>query len=182
MVDKNQKGTVCELSIVENEPESAETTSHDTAGFYVPSFELARSLDRLNRRFASFLQAELTTLGVTEIGASLTMILLAVGEDEISVSRLSERLDYGATNMSYYLKQLATAGFLERYKSPRDKRSAHVRLTEKGRKLCADLAHIDAQFHRFLDKHPDDLDSLAVTFLVLHRMDQAFRTGMRYRS
>jgi DNA-binding MarR family transcriptional regulator len=171
VVDKIQKSTDCELTIVREDPAPAK--AHGPTEFYIPPFELARSLNRLNRRFAFFLQAEMTTLGITEIGASLAMILIAIGEDEVSVGRLSERLDYGTTNMSYYLKQLATARFIERQKSPGDKRAARVRLSEKGRKLCADLAHIDALFHRFLDKNPDDLNNLAMTFLVLHRMDQA---------
>jgi hypothetical protein len=78
VIDKIQEGTDCELTVVRNDPRSSD--AHGPAEFYVPPFELARSFDRLNRRFASFLQAELTTLGVTEIGAALTMIVIAIGE------------------------------------------------------------------------------------------------------
>jgi DNA-binding MarR family transcriptional regulator len=150
---------------------------HRTAVF---SFELARSLDRINRRFVTFLQAELTKLGVTEISAPQALILFAIGDDELTVSQLLERGGYGNSNMSYYLRQLSKAGFIERGASPRDKRAARIRLSKKGQKLCADLDNADSLYHRFLDKNPDDLDNLAVTFQTLHRMDQAFRIVARY--
>jgi DNA-binding MarR family transcriptional regulator len=150
---------------------------HKTAAF---SFELARSLDRINRRFVTFLQAELTKLGVTEINAPKALILFAIGDDELTVSQLLERGNYGNSNMSHYLKQLSKAGFIERGASPRDKRSARIRLSGKGQKLCSDLDNADSLYHRFVDKSLDDLDNLAVTFQMLRKMDQVFRIVARY--
>ena len=63
-------------------------------------FELARVLERVSRRFSAFMQAEMTKLGIEEIGPSHLMLLLAIGTDEISVSQLIERGPYAGTNLS----------------------------------------------------------------------------------
>ncbi|PSH62656.1 MarR family transcriptional regulator [Phyllobacterium brassicacearum] len=159
----------------------AEDISKPSHGVIVTHFELARTLDRLNRRFAMFLQTELTKLGVTEIGPFQAMILFGIGNDEFSVGQLLERGNYSGTNMSYHLRQLSEGGFVERVVSQRDRRSTPVRLSTKGQKLCADLNAVGSLCNRFVAKSPDDLRNLAVAFQTLHKIDQVFESAARYR-
>jgi DNA-binding MarR family transcriptional regulator len=166
-----------ETSIARYEAENNSKPSHKLV---VTHFELARTLDRVNRRFATFLQTELTKLGATEIGPFQAMILFGIGNDEFSVGQLLQRGNYSGTNMSYHLRQLSEGGFIERVVYQRDRRSARIRLSIKGQKLCADLNAIGALCNRFVAKNPDDLRNLAVAFQTLHKIDQVFENAARY--
>lgn len=170
--------TEAKTSIVRYEAEDIPKPSHKVI---VTHFELARTLDRVNRRFATFLQTELTKLGVTEIGSFQAMILFDIGNDEFSVGQLLERGSYSGTNMSYHLRQLSGGGFVERVVSQRDRRSARIRLSTKGQKLCADLNTVGSLCNRFVAKNPDDLRNFAVAFQTLHKIDQVFESAARYR-
>ena len=73
----------------------------------VTYFELARLMERASRRFSGLIRAELTKLRVDDIGPAQAMILLAIGDSELSVAELLDRGHYVGSNVSYYLKQLA---------------------------------------------------------------------------
>ena len=102
------------------------------------------------------------------------MIVVAIGNDALTVGQLLDRCNQAGTNMSYYLQQLKRGDYLERVASKRDKRSAQLRLSAKGLRLCADLNDIDELYHRFIDNHPSALRDLETTFQTLQRMDDVF--------
>ncbi len=52
----------------------------------VTYFELARLMERASRRFSGLIRAELTKLRVDDIGPAQAMILLAIGDSELSVA------------------------------------------------------------------------------------------------
>ena len=93
-------------------------------GPQVSCFDLARLLERSSRRFSGLIGAELTRRGVDDIGPSQVMVLLAIGDTELSVGELLDRGNYVGSNISYYLKQLTDGDYIERVTSQRDKRSA----------------------------------------------------------
>ncbi len=143
----------------------------------VTHFELGRTLERANRRFATFLQAEMTRLGVREIGPAHAMLLLTIGNDELSVGQLMDRGPYGGTNLSYYLKQLGESGYVERIPLPRDRRTIRLRLTEKARTLCADLTEIAAKYHHIVAGDPENIRKMEVAFATLDRLERAWATA-----
>ncbi|UXN65094.1 MarR family transcriptional regulator [Phyllobacterium sp. A18/5-2] len=106
--------------------EAAETVRSPAHTTIITHFELARTLERANRRFATFLQAEMTRQGVQEIGPAHAMLLLTIGDDELSVGQLMDRGPYGGTNLSYYLKQLGECGYIERIPLARDRRTVRI--------------------------------------------------------
>lgn len=114
-----------------------------------PSGQLAGTLDlpclidRLHRRYLDVLRSELTRRHITDISASQVMMLVTIGDDEISVRHLIERGYYLGSNSSYNLKHLVAAGYVTRTPLPRDRRSAVLKLTDKGRALCATIARAD---------------------------------------
>ena len=137
-------------------------------------FELGRTLERANRRFATFLQAEMTRLGVREIGPAHAMLLLTIGNDELSVGQLMDRGPYGGTNLSYYLKQLGECGYVERIPLPRDRRTIRVRLTQKAQDLCADLTEVAAKYHQLVAGDPENMRRMEVAFETLDRLERAW--------
>jgi DNA-binding MarR family transcriptional regulator len=107
------------------------------------TLELPCLIDRLHRRFLDVLRSELTRRRVTDISASQVMMLLTIGDDEISVRHLIERGYYLGSNSSYNLKHLIAAGYVTRTPLPRDRRSAVLKLTDKGRALCTTIVRAD---------------------------------------
>ncbi|MGH6861536.1 MAG: MarR family winged helix-turn-helix transcriptional regulator, partial [Phyllobacterium sp.] len=140
-------------------------------------FELARTLERVNRRFSAFLQSEMTRLGVEEIGPAHLMLLLAIGNDEISVSQLMERGPYAGTNLSYYLKQLGECGYIERNALQRDRRAARIKLSEKGQQLCADMTEIAASCHKLVANDAENIRNLEIAFRTLDRIEQTWASA-----
>jgi DNA-binding MarR family transcriptional regulator len=114
-------------------------TSAQIAG----TLELPCLIDRLHRRYLDVLRSELTRRHITDISASQVMMLVTIGDDEISVRHLIERGYYLGSNSSYNLKHLVAAGYVTRTPLPRDRRSAVLKLTEKGRALCTTIVRAD---------------------------------------
>ncbi len=146
----------------------------------VTHFELARMIERVNRRFAGVLRNEMTKLGIDDVGPAQAMVLLAIGDVELSVGELLDRGHYVGSNISYYLKQLADGGYIDRVASQRDKRSARIRLTEKGEQLCSNLRNAGGAYNRVLARDADDLRNLEIAFQTLHRLELVWGNATRY--
>jgi len=144
--------TVSVLPANETMWKGLETLAADQDGdnSLVTYFELARVMERASRRFSGLLRAELTKLGVDDIGPAQAMVLLAIGDAELSVGALLDRGHYVGSNISYYLKQLADGDYIDRIASQRDKRSARIRLSVKGRQVCAGLREAAKGYERAL--------------------------------
>jgi MarR family transcriptional regulator, exopolysaccharide II synthesis transcriptional activator len=153
---------------------------HPVHTVVVTHFELARMIERVNRRFASLLRTEMTKLGIEDVGPAQAMVLLAIGDVELSVGELLDRGHYVGSNISYYLKQLADGGYIDRVASQRDKRSARIRVTEKGEKLCANLRDAGGAYNRVLARDADDLRNLEIAFQTLHRLELVWGNAARY--
>lgn len=127
---------------VADNPRSIRPTAQ-TAGQIAGTLELPCLIDRLHRRYLDVLRSELTRRHITDISASQVMMLVTIGDDEISVRHLIERGYYLGSNSSYNLKHLVAAGYVTRTPLPRDRRSAVLKLTEKGRALCGTIVRAD---------------------------------------
>jgi len=89
-------------------------------------------IERLHRLFLEVLKAELDAMRVRDINNVQSLILYSVAGDQISVGELGQRSYLLGSNVSYNLKKLADAGYLTQSRAEHDRRSIHVRLTEKG--------------------------------------------------
>ena len=102
-------------------------TAGQAAGQIAGTLELPCLIDRLHRRYLDVLRSELTRRHITDISASQVMMLVTIGDDEISVRHLIERGYYLGSNSSYNLKHLVAAGYVARTPLPRDRRIVLVR-------------------------------------------------------
>jgi len=146
----------------------------------VTYFELARLMERASRRFSGLIRAELTKLRVDDIGPAQAMILLAIGDSELSVAELLDRGHYVGSNVSYYLKQLGDGDYIDRVASQRDKRSARIKLTEKGRQLRANLRDAAMTYERAVNRGDQDQRMLETAFQTLHQLELAWGSTSRY--
>ena len=94
--------------------------------------ECVSGIERLHRLFLDVLKAELDALRVRDINNVQCLILYSIAGDEISVGELTQRSYLLGSNVSYNLKKMVEAGFLTQQRADHDRRSIHVRLTEKG--------------------------------------------------
>jgi DNA-binding MarR family transcriptional regulator len=79
------------------------------------------------------------------------MILFNIGESELTVGELTQRGYYQGSNVSYNVKKLVENGYLIQERSLHDRRSFHVRASEKG-------VAIFRQLHQLYDQHVAKLE------------------------
>ncbi len=173
--------TVAILPANETQRKGLDTPVDDRDGddSLVTYFELARVMERASRRFSGLLRAELTKLGVEDIGPAQAMVLLAIGEAELSVGELLDRGHYVGSNISYYLKQLADGDTSTgSHRSVTSVRPASG--SEKGRQLCAGLRQAAKGYERALSHGDQDRRNLETAFQTLHRLELVWGNAARY--
>src|SRR3954447_302103 len=90
-------------------------------------------VERLHRQFLDVVKLELDGIGIHDINNVQAMMLFNIGDAEMTVGELTLRGCYLGSNVSYNLKKLVEKGYLDQERSIHDRRSVHVKLTDKGR-------------------------------------------------
>ncbi|MFA5040915.1 MAG: MarR family transcriptional regulator [Bdellovibrionales bacterium] len=103
--------------------------------------DLPRLIERMHRRYLDVVRIELSKHNYHDISPVQAVMLGTIGgtsgAEEISVRDLIERGYYLGSNASYNLKGLVDGGYVDRQTSARDKRSAQLKLSEKGLKVLS---------------------------------------------
>lgn len=107
--------------------------------------ELTHLIERLHRRFLDVLRTELNRLGVRDINGVQALLLANIGEEEIVIRDLVERGYYQGSNVSYNIKKLVDYGYLEQERTPHDKRSVSIKLTEKAIGIVVKIRQLEVQ-------------------------------------
>jgi DNA-binding MarR family transcriptional regulator len=108
--------------------------------------ELPQLLERMHRRYLDVVRQELTKIGARDINPVQVMMLATIGQAiEMSVRDLIDRGYYLGSNASYNIKNLTEGGYIERLTDVHDRRSARVRLTDKGIRVLDHLKEMDEQ-------------------------------------
>jgi DNA-binding MarR family transcriptional regulator len=90
----------------------------------------------------------------------------------MTVGEITLRGCYLGSNVSYNVKKMVANKYLVHERSEHDKRTIHVRLTEKGSKLRDSLTQIHRRHAEMLSRaalSADDLQSASVTLRRLER-------------
>jgi DNA-binding MarR family transcriptional regulator len=111
-------------------------------------------IERLHRRFLDVLRVELERLGIDQINNVQSLLLANIGDEEVSVGELMTRGYYLGSNVTYNLKRLVEAGFVEQQRSRHDRRVMRVRLTDRGHALCAEITAMLARHDAALRSRP----------------------------
>jgi DNA-binding MarR family transcriptional regulator len=99
-------------------------------------------------------------------------MLFNIGDVEMTVGELTLRGCYLGSNVSYNVKKLVDAGYLAQKRSVHDRRSFHVKLTQKGRTLRDRLSAMHDRHMGLLQSttvKPADLEAAAITLRRLER-------------
>jgi len=109
--------------------------------------DLPRLIERMHRRYLDVVRIELSKKGFFDISPVQAVMLGTIGgqsgQEEISVRDLIERGYYLGSNASYNIKSLVDGDYVERTASLRDKRSARLKLTNKGRLILSLLIELN---------------------------------------
>jgi DNA-binding MarR family transcriptional regulator len=77
-------------------------------------------------------KSELDRTNTEDINNVQALILFNIGEDELTVGELTNRGYYLGSNVSYNVRKMVENNYLIQERSQHDRRSTHVRLSEKG--------------------------------------------------
>jgi DNA-binding MarR family transcriptional regulator len=136
---------------------------------YIETIALA---ERLHRQFLQLVKLELDGLGIHDINNVQALLLFNIGDAEMTVSELSLRGCYLGSNVTYNLKKMVENGYLSQERSMHDRRVVHVRVTEKGTKVCDKLQQMHQRQLEMLHQTAvteEDLEALTRTLGRLER-------------
>jgi DNA-binding MarR family transcriptional regulator len=170
--------------IEKSEPSShnVERNTNASSTPHVNHFDLVRVIERMYRRYLDRLRIDLIRIGAEDISPAHAMLLFTIGDDELSVRDLMDRGHYLGSNASYSLKQLVQSGYVDRTASARDKRSARIRLTEKGKNLCNAIKVADEVNQDHVVQSEKDLQALGDTFAMLRKLEIIWATDLQQTS
>src|SRR5437660_12471071 len=134
--------------------------------------EVISFVEQLHRRFLEIVKLELDGLGIHDINNVQGMMLFNIGDAEMTVGELTLRGCYLGSNVSYNVRKMVENEYLAHERSVHDRRSIHVRLTEKGIKLRDSLTTMHRRQAEMLSRAAvgaDDLQAVGVTLRRLER-------------
>ena len=127
-------------------------------------------VERLHRQCLELVKAELERLAIRDLNNVQALILFNIGEEELTIGELTQRGYYLGSNVSYNVKKLVENGYLIQQRSQHDRRSFHVRASERGLSV---YRHISGLFERHVGEMPDagfDTEELNEAGRVLARL------------
>jgi DNA-binding MarR family transcriptional regulator len=134
--------------------------------------EVISLIERLHRHFLEVVKLELDGLRIDDINNVQGLMLFNIGDAEMTVGELTLRGCYLGSNVSYNLRKLVENGYLIQERSVHDRRTFHVRLTDKGRDLRDRLSVMHQRHVEMLGQTTitdTDLQGAAATLRRLER-------------
>ena len=149
---------------------SSTEQSEDLKGRYLVSLKF---VERLYRLLLDVIKDEFERLGRSDVNSVQALLLYNIGDAELTAGELTSRGYYLGSNVSYNLKKLVDAGYINHQRSSTDRRSVRVRLTDKGQDVCR---VVNALYQRQLKSlqqvggiDADDLETLNKSLIRLER-------------
>jgi DNA-binding MarR family transcriptional regulator len=134
--------------------------------------EVISLVERLHRHFLEVVKLELEGLGIHDINNVQGMMLFNIGDAEMTVGELTLRGCYLGSNVSYNVKKMVENGYLAQQRSLHDRRSIHVRLTEKGIKLRDRLTAMHERHAEMLPQAALSIEDLQAATAALRQLER----------
>jgi len=140
-------------------------------------YEAVFLVERVHRHFLEVVKSDLDRQSIQDINNVQALILYNIGTDEMTVGELTARGYYLGSNVSYNVKKMVENDYLVQERSPHDRRSVRVKLSEKGLALHK---HLDAQLEKQVAALPAasiSPEELTKASEILKKLER-FWTGM----
>ena len=139
-------------------------------------------VERLHRRLLDVIKDELDRSGNVEINSVRALLLYNIGDQEMTAGELRTRGHYLGSNVSYNLKKLVEAGYINHQRSEMDRRSVRVRLTQKGTDICDTINDL---YNRHVDTIAEvgdvSQEELEVINKTLNKLERFWTDQIRFR-
>jgi DNA-binding MarR family transcriptional regulator len=144
--------------------------ANDLKTRYLVSLKL---IERLHRLLLDVIKDEFERLGRTDVNSVQALLLYNIGDAELTAGELTSRGYYLGSNVSYNLKKLVDAGYIDHQRSTVDRRSVRVKLTDKGQEICKLVNTLYQRQLKSLEQvggiGSDDLEVLNTALIRLER-------------
>ena len=155
-------------------------TGEDTvADSFMKSLSL---LEQAHRRLHDVVKDDLERGGERHLTGVQALLLYEIGDGETPASTLRARGAFAGTSLSYNIKKLQEGGYLVQSRSEADKRTVHLRLTERGHKVRKRVEGLFAKQADALEPtasvRPMDLTQLNKT---VSRLERFWSDQIRFR-
>jgi DNA-binding MarR family transcriptional regulator len=150
--------------------------------------EIITLVERLHRQCLEIIKAELERRGIRDLNNVQALILYNIGEEELSVGELTQRGYYLGSNVSYNVKKMVENGYVSynvkkmvengyliQERSPHDRRSFHVRASDKGVEIFRGISQL-------FDQHAEQLGDQQITEDNLGEANKALRRLQQFWS
>jgi DNA-binding MarR family transcriptional regulator len=124
-----------------------EEVGNDLTSGYLEALAL---IERLHRLLLDVIKDEFERLGRFEINAVQALLLFNIGHKVMTAGELKSRGYYQGSNVSYNLKKLVEAGYIDHQRCDIDRRSVRVQLTVQGKEVHRVVAEL-------FDRHAGEL-------------------------
>ena len=137
--------------------------------------ELIALIERLHRQCLEVVKADLDRQSIRDLNNVQALILFNIGDEELSIGELTQRGYYLGSNVSYNVKKMVENGYLIQERSPHDRRSFHVRASEKGIDVYRNLSAL-------FDQHATQLGDIQLSTEGLETANHALRRVQQFWS
>lgn len=145
-----------------------------------PYFDIVRLIERLHRHFLDVLRTEMRRLGIEDINAVQALLLYNIGENEVVIRDLKDRGYYQGSNVSYNIKGLTEYGYLTQERSPHDRRSVRLKVTQKGLDLCNAVRKLQDDLSVVLGGSEETAKMLETTLGTMQRIERTWTDFIQY--
>ena len=129
-------------------------------------------VERLHRHFLEVVKLELDGLGIHDINNVQGLMLFNIGDAEMTVGELTLRGCYLGSNVSYNVKKMVENGYLVQERSVHDRRSIHVRLTDKGSRAARPAERMHQRHVEMLTQTAVSDEDLQTAGSTLRRLER----------
>lgn len=141
-----------------------------------------RLIERLHRLLLDVIKDEFERKSETEVNSVQALLLYNIGDAELTAGELRSRGYYLGSNVSYNLKKLVDAGFIDQKRSETDGRSVRIKLSERGQQIrtiidglyCRQLESVEAVG----EMGSDEFSRLGMSLM---RLERFWTDQIRYR-
>jgi len=143
--------------------------------------ESMRLIERLHRRMLDVIKMELDARSVSNINSVQALLLFNIGDHELTAGELRSRGYYMGSNVSYNLKKLVEAGYLEHQRAAHDKRAVRIRVSDKGAEICRFLGDLyDRQVDKIIGDGPLGREGMGAMNDSLRALERFWSDELRF--
>ncbi len=145
-----------------------------------PYIDIISLVERLHRQCLEVIKAELDRLGIRDLNSVQALLLFNIGQEDLTVGELTQRGCYLGSNVSYNVKKMVENAYLIQERSAHDRRSFHVRASEKGLEIYQRLDQLFGAHCEKLDAAHFTPENLEQADTTLRRLEQFWASPQHF--